>query len=92
MRQRRADVGRAHLGQRRRGIGDTGGQLGVLDGSGHLGPKPIVRQGNLDPLLLMIGGPALDDRIREICTAMRGLLRMVLTYKRCLMQKMMAGV
>jgi uroporphyrinogen decarboxylase len=41
--------------------------------SGHLGPKSIARQGNLDPLLLMTGGPALDDRIRQICAAMRGL-------------------
>jgi len=54
------------------GLGcDTSMPLHVM--SGHLGPKPIVRQGNLDPLLLMTGGPALDDRIRQICAAMRGL-------------------
>lgn len=54
------------------GLGcDTATPLHVM--SGNLGPKPIVRQGNLDPLLLMIGGPALDARIRDICNAMRGL-------------------
>ena len=37
-----------------------------------LGPPNVVRQGNLDPLLLLTGGNALDERIREICTAMRG--------------------
>lgn len=53
------------------GLGcDTSMPLHVM--SGDLGPRPIVRQGNLDPLLLMTGGPALDTRIREICEAMRG--------------------
>jgi uroporphyrinogen decarboxylase len=32
----------------------------------------VVRQGNLDPLLLLTGGEALDRRIRQICTAMQG--------------------
>lgn len=39
--------------------------------SSDLGAPTLVRQGNLDPLLLLTGGPALDHRIREICTAMR---------------------
>jgi uroporphyrinogen decarboxylase len=54
------------------GLGcDTAMPLHVM--SGNLGSRPIVRQGNLDPLLLMTGGPGLEARIREICQAMRGL-------------------
>jgi uroporphyrinogen decarboxylase len=54
------------------GLGcDTAMPLHVM--SGNLGPRPIVRQGNLDPLLLMIGGDGMDRRIREIRAAMRGL-------------------
>ncbi len=32
----------------------------------------IAVQGNLDPLLLAAGGPAMDERIREILAAMKG--------------------
>jgi len=53
------------------GIGcDTSMPLSLM--ASDLGCPSIVRQGNLDPLLLLTGGPALDDRIREICAAMRG--------------------
>ena len=53
------------------GLGcDTSMPLKLM--ASDLGDPDIVRQGNLDPLLLLHGGPALDDRIREICTAMRG--------------------
>ena len=31
-----------------------------------------VVQGNLDPLLLVAGGPALDARVRELVTALGG--------------------
>ena len=40
--------------------------------AGDLDKDGVVRQGNLDPLLLLTGGPQLDERIRQICTAMRG--------------------
>jgi uroporphyrinogen decarboxylase len=30
-------------------------------------------QGNLDPLLLLTGGDALDRRVEEICASMNGL-------------------
>lgn len=34
--------------------------------------ESVVVQGNLDPLLLVAGGPALDERAREICRLMKG--------------------
>ncbi|MFT5508805.1 MAG: uroporphyrinogen decarboxylase [Hyphomicrobiaceae bacterium] len=53
------------------GIGcDTSMPLSLM--SADLGDPNILRQGNLDPLLLLNGGPALDARIREIRDAMRG--------------------
>ncbi len=53
------------------GIGfDTSAPLALM--SGDLGSDRVVRQGNLDPLLLLTGGPALDERVRQICNAMRG--------------------
>lgn len=36
------------------------------------GARSVVRQGNLDPLLLTTGGPAMERRITDICWAMRG--------------------
>ena len=53
------------------GLGcDTSMPLSLM--SSDMGHPDIARQGNLDPLLLLNGGPALDDRVREICAAMRG--------------------
>lgn len=53
------------------GLGcDTSMPLSLM--SADLGHPSVVRQGNLDPLLLLTGGAALDTRIREICAAMRG--------------------
>lgn len=53
------------------GLGcDTSMPLGLM--SSDIGKHSLVRQGNLDPLLLLTGGDALDHRIREICDAMRG--------------------
>ncbi len=34
--------------------------------------EPVVVQGNLDPLLLVVGGEALEDRTREILDLMEG--------------------
>lgn len=36
------------------------------------GERRVVRQGNLDPLLLATGGPAMDRRVKDICRAMEG--------------------
>lgn len=53
------------------GLGcDTSTPLSLM--AADLGHPSIVRQGNLDPLLLLTGGDALDARIREICDAMHG--------------------
>lgn len=53
------------------GLGcDTAMPLGLM--ASDLGHPSVVRQGNLDPLLLLAGGDALDARIREIVDAMRG--------------------
>ena len=57
------------------GIGfDTSAPLAVMGGElpNAKSGRPVVRQGNLDPLLLLAGGEALDNRVREIKTAMRG--------------------
>ncbi len=52
------------------GLGcDTSVPLSLM--AADLGHPSIVRQGNLDPLLLLTGGDALDARIREICDVMR---------------------
>jgi uroporphyrinogen decarboxylase len=48
---------------------DTSCPLDVMQGIAELGP---VVQGNLDPLLLISGGDALDRRIDEILEAMAG--------------------
>lgn len=37
------------------------------------GARRVVRQGNLDPLLLLTGGPALERRAEDICRAMQGI-------------------
>ena len=51
------------------GIGcDTSMPLNVM--SGDMGGAEIVRQGNLDPLLLQAGGPGFEQRIRDIKIAM----------------------
>lgn len=53
------------------GLGcDTSMPLSLM--ASDLGHPSVVRQGNLDPLLLLAGGDALDARIREIVEAMRG--------------------
>jgi uroporphyrinogen decarboxylase len=53
------------------GLGcDTSMPLSLM--ASDLDSPTTVRQGNLDPLLLLTGGSALDDRVREICSAMRG--------------------
>ena len=49
---------------------DTACPLGVMQGIAKGG---TVAQGNLDPLLLVSGGTALDHRIDDICAAMSGL-------------------
>ncbi|MFY0612367.1 MAG: uroporphyrinogen decarboxylase [Hyphomicrobiaceae bacterium] len=49
---------------------DTSMPLSLM--ASDLGHPDVVRQGNLDPLLLLSGGKALDARIRQICAAMRG--------------------
>ena len=49
---------------------DTACPLGVMQGIAKGG---TVVQGNLDPLLLVSGGAALDQRIDDICAAMSGL-------------------
>ena len=36
------------------------------------GDRTVVRQGNLDPLLLVTGGAAMERRVRDICAAMEG--------------------
>ena len=38
-----------------------------------LGESGVAVQGNLDPLLLVAGGEAMERRVREILEAMRGL-------------------
>jgi uroporphyrinogen decarboxylase len=38
----------------------------------RLVPEPTVLQGNLDPLRLLVGGPALDAAVDHILAAMRG--------------------
>jgi len=48
---------------------DTSTPLELM--ASDLGAPNIVRQGNLDPLLLLTGGDALELRIHEICRAMR---------------------
>ncbi len=53
------------------GIGcDTAMPLALM--AGPLAAKGIVVQGNLDPLLMIAGGAALERRTREIIDAMRG--------------------
>jgi uroporphyrinogen decarboxylase len=37
------------------------------------GARRVVRQGNLDPLLLLTGGPAMERRAENICRAMQGV-------------------
>jgi uroporphyrinogen decarboxylase len=49
---------------------DTSCPLSVMQVIGRTGK---VAQGNLDPLLLVAGGKALDNRIDAICQAMSGL-------------------
>lgn len=52
------------------GLGcDTSMPLSLM--ASDLDHPAVVRQGNLDPLLLLAGGDALDARIREIVGAMR---------------------
>ncbi len=51
------------------GLGcDTSMPLSLM--SSDLGSPTVVRQGNLDPLLLLTGGDMLDERISEIMAAM----------------------
>ena len=53
------------------GIGcDTAMPLALM--AGPLSAKGIVVQGNLDPLLMIAGGAAMERRAREIIDAMRG--------------------
>jgi uroporphyrinogen decarboxylase len=53
------------------GIGcDTAEPLSAMRALGESG---IAVQGNLDPLLLVAGGEAMERRVREILAAMRGL-------------------
>lgn len=53
------------------GLGcDTSMPLALM--ASDLGHPNVVRQGNLDPLLLLTGDQQLDDRIIEICKAMAG--------------------
>jgi uroporphyrinogen decarboxylase len=49
---------------------DTSCPFGVMQATARSG---TVAQGNLDPLLLLTGGDALDRRVDDICEAMRGL-------------------
>jgi uroporphyrinogen decarboxylase len=49
---------------------DTSCPLSVMR---RVAERGTVVQGNLDPLLLVAGGPALDRRVDEILAAMRGL-------------------
>jgi uroporphyrinogen decarboxylase len=49
---------------------DTSCPLGVMQKKARSG---TVVQGNLDPLLLLTGGDALDRRVEEICASMNGL-------------------
>ncbi|MFA5957348.1 uroporphyrinogen decarboxylase [Hyphomicrobium sp.] len=49
---------------------DTSCPLSVMQTIGRTG---TAVQGNLDPLLLVTGGDALDDRVDTICRAMTGL-------------------
>jgi uroporphyrinogen decarboxylase len=49
---------------------DTACPLGVMQ---RVAKGGTVVQGNLDPLLLVSGGTALDQRIDDICAAMSGL-------------------
>lgn len=48
---------------------DTSCPLGVMQ---TVAARGVVAQGNLDPLLLVAGGEALDRRVDEILDAMRG--------------------
>ena len=53
------------------GLGcDTSMPLELM--ASDLGAPNVVRQGNLDPLLLLTGGEALEHRIYEICRSMQG--------------------
>ncbi len=49
---------------------DTAAPLKLM--SADLGSPDTVRQGNLDPLLLLTGGDGLVNRVQEICRAMHG--------------------
>jgi uroporphyrinogen decarboxylase len=49
---------------------DTSCPLGVMQATAQDGG---VVQGNLDPLLLMVGGDALDRRVDHVCDVMAGL-------------------
>ena len=52
------------------GVGvDTAADIGAARG---LVPGPVAVQGNLDPLLLVAGGAAMEEEARGICEALRG--------------------
>ncbi|MCL4766137.1 MAG: uroporphyrinogen decarboxylase [Hyphomicrobiaceae bacterium] len=54
------------------GVGcDTSLSLGTM--KALAGTEGVVAQGNLDPLLLVAGGAALETRVRQILAAMQGL-------------------
>jgi uroporphyrinogen decarboxylase len=50
---------------------DTGVSLGAMRGLAEASGRPV--QGNLDPLLLVAGGPAMERRVESILDALQGV-------------------